>query len=171
MSRAMEALVVAGAAAVLVVGATVGVSLAFSSPEPVAAEETCEARTVAAGEVLSSNLLMVHVYNTSQRAGLANRVKINLERRGFLGGVAQNNPGALTSRNVTVLTTDPDDPRVQLVARQFRGKVAFAAADFELEDGVSLLLGSNYQGLRKKAGTKVKAARDVSVCVPTITLP
>ena len=42
-------------------------------------------RTIAEGEVLSSNLLMVHVYNASKRAGLANRVKINLERRGFLG--------------------------------------------------------------------------------------
>ncbi|GAA3537395.1 hypothetical protein AFL01nite_12080 [Aeromicrobium flavum] len=135
-----------------------------------AEEATCEIKKVARGEVLSSNLVMVHVYNSSKRAGIANRVKINLERRGFLGGVAKNNPGRVKVKNVTVLAPDPDDPRVKLVAQQFKGKVAKAAPDFETEDGISVLIGPDYKGL-KKAKTKVKASRDVSVCVPAITLP
>lgn len=170
MSKTIERLVVAGAAGVFVLGTWTGVNLAFSSPEPVAAEPTCEIKKVAKGDVLSSNLVMVHVYNASKRAGIANRVKINLERRGFLGGLAQNNPGRLPSRNVTVLTRDPKDPRVRLVARQFKGKVDTVTPDFELEDGVAILIGPNYKGLRK-AKTKMRSTADVSVCVPTITLP
>lgn len=170
MSKTIERLVVAGAASVFVVGTWAGVNLALSGPDTVAAESTCETKTVAKGEVLSSNLVMVHVYNASRRAGIANRVKINLERRGFLGGVAKNNPGRLRARTVTILTRDPKDPRVKLVARQFKGKVTTVTPDFELEDGVSVLIGPDYKGLRK-AGTKLRATEAVTVCVPSITLP
>jgi len=170
MSKTVERLVVLGTAGVFVAGTALGFNLAFSDPEPVAAEAGCEVKDIAKGEVLTSNLVMVHVYNASQRAGIANRVKINLERRGFLGGVAQNNPGKLKAKNVIVLTSDPTDPRAKLVARQFKGKVIFKGADFETEDGVSVLIGPDYAGL-KKADTKITAGRGVSVCVPTITLP
>lgn len=169
-NKLIQAAVVAGAAGVFVGGTMLGVSLAFDQPEPVAEEATCEVRTVKQGEVLSSNLVMVHVYNSSRRAGIANRTKINLERRGFLGGQASNNPGNLDSKNVTVLTQDPKDPRARLVGAQFKGKVAYVAPDFEPEDGVSILIGSDYKGL-KKARTKIKASQDVSVCVPSIVLP
>ncbi|MFS0885919.1 LytR C-terminal domain-containing protein [Aeromicrobium sp. 179-A 4D2 NHS] len=170
MSKSTERLVVAGAVGVFVAGTLLGANLVMAEPEPVAEEATCEVRTIAQGQALSSNLVMVHVYNGSKRAGLANRVKINLERRGFLGGVAQNNPGRLTPKNVAVLTDDPQDPRVRLVAAQFKGKVQRIKADFPVEDGVSVLVGSNYQGL-KKAGTQLRANRAVKVCVPTIELP
>nr|WP_230081549.1 LytR C-terminal domain-containing protein [Aeromicrobium senzhongii] len=114
---------------------------------------------------------MVHVYNSSRRTGAANRVKINLERRGFLGGVAKNNPGKVRTKNVAILTNEPDDPRVRLVAAQFKGKVERVPADFETEDGISILIGPKYAGLNKDASTKIEAGRDVSVCVPAITLP
>ncbi len=169
-SKAIQALVVTGAAGVFIGGTMLGVSLAFDSPEPVAEEAACETRVIKQGEVLSSNLVMVHVYNASNRAGLANRVKINLERRGFLGGQASNNPGKLKAKNLTVLVQDAKDPRARLVGAQFKGKVDYMAPDFEAEDGISILVGPDYQGL-KKANTKIKAGRDVSVCVPSITLP
>lgn len=171
MSRAIQWLVLAGAAAVFVVGTGLGLSLATSSPEPVEQQEAaCTRERIAAGELLTSNLVMVHVYNASRRAGLATRVKINLERRGFLGGVAENNPGAVKARNVTILTDDPNDPRVKLVAVQFRGKVVTAQPDFELEDGVSVLVGSDYEGLKKKAQTRTKVSQPVTVCKPTVEL-
>jgi len=170
MSKTAERLVVLGAVGVFVAGSGLGVKLLTAEPEAVAEEPACEVRQIAQGEELSSNLVMVHVYNASKRAGLANRVKINLERRGFLGGVAQNNPGKLTPKNVAVLTDDPQDPRVRLVAAQFKGKVARRPADFPTEDGITVLIGSDYQGL-KKANTKLKANRALEVCVPAITLP
>lgn len=166
----MERLVVAGAVGVFVGGAFLGVNLAFSEPESVAEEPACEVRQIAPGEVLSSNLIMVDVYNASQRAGLANRVKINLERRGFLGGVTKNNPGKLAPRNVAVLTTDPQDPRAKLVAVQFKGKVRRVEADFPMENDIAVLVGPDYSGF-KQARTKLRTDREVTVCVPAITLP
>lgn len=173
MSKAIERLVVAGAVGVFIVGTGLGVNLAFSEPPAVESQdETCETKSVATGEQLTSNLVMVHVYNTSARAGLANRVKINLERRGFLGGMASNNPGKIAAKNVTILTKDPGDPTVKLVALQFKGKVATAAPDFATEEnGVSILIGPDYAGLKKGAKTALKVGQDVAVCVPTVTLP
>ncbi|MCD9154268.1 LytR C-terminal domain-containing protein [Aeromicrobium duanguangcaii] len=171
MNKAAQRLVVMAAAGIFVMGTMLGIKLSFASPESVADEPACEIKKVARGEVLSSNLVMVHVYNSSRRTGAANRVKINLERKGFLGGVAKNNPGKVRTKNVTVLTTDPDDPRVRLVAAQFEGKVERVPADFEMEDGISILIGPKYEGLKKDSNTKIKAGRDVSVCVPAITLP
>ena len=70
---------------VFVVGMFVGFKLLTASADTFDAAPTCENRTVAEGEKLTSNLVTVNVYNASQRAGLANRVGINLQRRGFLG--------------------------------------------------------------------------------------
>ncbi|MBC9227083.1 hypothetical protein GL325_12170 [Aeromicrobium sp. 636] len=171
MNKAAQRLVVLAAAGIFVMGTLLGIRLSFASPEPVSEEAACEIKKVARGEVLSSNLVMVHVYNSSRRTGAANRVKINLERRGFLGGVAKNNPGKVRTKNVAILTNEPDDPRVRLVAAQFKGKVERVPADFETEDGISILIGPKYAGLNKDASTKIEAGRDVSVCVPAITLP
>ena len=171
MSKSAERLVILGAVGVFVAGSVLGMRLVVSQPEAVAEEPACEVRNIAQGQDLSSNLVMVHVYNGSKRAGLANRVKINLERKGFLGGVAQNNPGRLKPKNVAVLTNDPEDPRVRLVAAQFKGKVERRPADFRTEDGISVLIGTDYEGLKKGTATSLKANRAVEVCVPTITLP
>lgn len=172
MSKVVEALVITGAAGVFVAGSVIGLNLALASPDTsAAAEPTCDLKRIAPGEELTSNLVMVHVYNAGGREGLANRVKINLERRDFLGGVAKNNPGQVATDNVTVLTSDPGDPRVTLVAQQFKGKVATAAPDFELEDGVSILVGRDYAGLDKEAANRIVVDREVTVCVPSVTLP
>lgn len=170
MSKSMERLVVAGAVGVFIGGAFLGVNLAFSEPESVAEEPACEVREIAPGEVLSSNLVMVDVYNASQRAGLANRVKINLERRGFLGGVTKNNPGKLSPKNVAVLSADPQDPRAKLVAAQFKGKVQRIKPDFVVDNDISVLVGPDYSGFRD-ARTKLRTDTAVTVCVPAITLP
>lgn len=170
MSKTTERLVVAGAAAVFVGGGLLGANLAFSQPEPVSQEESCEVRQIQPGEVLSSNLVMVDVYNASQRAGLANRVKINLERRGFLGGVTQNNPGKISPKNLAVLAADPQDPRAKLIAAQFKGKVQRVKPDFTMQNDLAVLVGPDYSGF-KKARTKLRTNVPVTVCVPTITIP
>lgn len=172
MSAAVGRLVLAGAVGVFVVGTGLGARLAFSSGAPPEPEATCEVKRIETGENLTSNLVTVHVFNASKQQGLANRVRTNLERRAFLGGLAQNNPGAIKASNVTVLTSDPSDPQVRLVAAQFNGKVATAPADFATEkEGVSLLVGTDFKGLKKDAPTAIKVDRPVSVCLPTVTLP
>ena len=141
MTKPRDLLVVGGAAFVFVVGTGLGMKLAFSAPDAAPAEPTCRVVRVERGKPLTSNLVVVNVYNTSDRAGLANRVKINLEQRGFLGGSTGNNPGAIKATNVTILATDPADPKVKLVSLQFKGKVDVISPDFELNDGVTVLLG------------------------------
>lgn len=171
MSRFGQHLVVLAAGLVFVAGMLVGVKLLFADPPPPPEKPLCEPRTVQVGEKLTSNLVMVNVYNAGKKAGLANRVRINLERNGFLGGVTANNPGEVKASNVTILTKDPKNPKVVLLAQQFKGKVAYAEADFELETGLSVIVGSKFKGVNEKAKREVTLKVPVQVCVPTIELP
>jgi len=164
----------ATSAVVLVIGALVGFQLLTASADTTVDNTTCEDRTVAKGEPVTSNLVQVNVFNASERSGLANRVTINLQRKGFLGGKVANNESAVKTRAVTILTTDKDDPRVRLVAQQFRDKVEYAEPDIALEDGVTVIVGDSYDtknGIDDDAGTEVKSDRELTVCILTAPLP
>lgn len=160
------------AAVLLFVGGTaLGVKLTIAAPETRETTPSCETTIVKAGEKLTPNLVTVNVFNSSRTAGLANRVLINLQRRGFLGGEIGNSTSAAKVSSVTILTNDPKDPQVVLIAAQFKGKVAYAEPDVTTDSGISILVGKNYAGLKKKAAESVTASRDVSVCLPTVNLP
>lgn len=161
-----------GAAALTFAGATaVGVNLLFASADTSQEEsETCETQVIAAGEPVQSSMVTVNIFNASNAAGLANRVRINLEGKGFLGGRIGNSESEVPADNVTILTNGQDDPTVQLVAQQFNGEVQFAEPDITLDDGVTVILGPNYQDLRGDAPTEIPASQETTVCVPTIDL-
>lgn len=152
-------------------GLALGVKLLTASADTATAAPTCADRTVAAGHKLTSNLVTVNVYNASKVSGLANRVTINLQRKGFLGGEIGNNTSATTPRAVTILTNDRNDPQVELVAAQFSDKVKFAKPDITVKSGVVVLVGDDYTGLKKKAKSSVTASQAVTICVPTVQLP
>lgn len=159
------------AVAVFVVGTIIGVRLLIAgteAPEPTA---TCRASVVEAGDKLNSNLVRVNVLNASSRSGLANRVTINLQTNGFRGGDIGNSTSKTEPRRVAILTSDKKDPRVRLVAAQFRDKVTYAEPDIDVKSGVTVVVGDDYSGLKKKARTAVKAKRDVQVCKPILPLP
>ncbi len=134
-------------------------------PEP-PAPPTCEARTVAAGEELTSNLVTVNVFNASKRSGLANRLNINLQRNGFLGGQIGNSTSGAKQAAITILTNDPKDPRVKLVAAQFQDKVAYAVPDIAVKEGVVIVVGDAFTKLKGKPVLGIKAETDVTTCVP-----
>ncbi|EFQ81965.1 hypothetical protein HMPREF0063_12872 [Aeromicrobium marinum DSM 15272] len=159
-------------AAVLVMGAGVllGVRMLTSAGEAQVAAPTCTDRAVATGEPLTPNLVQVNVLNASGREGQANRVTINLQRRGFLEGAIANSTSAVEVPNVTILTSDPEDPRVQLVAQQFVGEIAYAEPDIPVEDGVTVIIGDGYQDLNPEAPTEIVSTRDLAICVPIIDL-
>ena len=166
MSRRMiSALTVLGSAAVFVIALLVGLSLVTSEPDTQAAGPTCEDRQVAAGEALTANLVKVNVLNASGREGLANRVSINLQRKGFLAGTVSNSTSELEVPTVAILTTDPTDPRVQLVALQVPG-AQILEPDIELEEGVTVILGPGYGAIDDAAPTEVPSDRDLTFCVP-----
>jgi hypothetical protein len=171
MTRAYRVLALVVAAAIFAFGGVTGVRLLTSSADTADPAPTCTTKTVKKGERLDSNFVTVNVFNASNRSGLANRVTINLQANGFLGGTISNNESATKPRRVAILTDDPDDPRVRLVARQFKDKVAYRKPDITVDSGVIVIVGDDYSGLRSKAPTRITSDRDISACVPHVALP
>lgn len=170
MSRQMTStLTVLGSVALLLIALLVGFRLITSDADTQAAAPTCEDRQVAAGEALTANLVKVNVLNASGREGLANRVSINLQRKGFLEGKVANSTSELEVPAVAILTDDPTDPRVQLVALQVPGAQVLEP-DIELEEGVTVVLGPEYGSIDEAAPTEVPSDRELSFCVPIAAL-
>lgn len=171
MTRAYRALTLVVAAGVFVFGGVVGFRLLTSSADTADPAPTCTPKTIAKGAQLNSNAVTVNVFNASNRFGLANRVTINLQTNGFVGGTIANSESAVKPSRVAILTDDPKDPRVRLVARQFKDKVAYRTPDVTVDSGIIVIVGDNYSGLRSKAPTRITTDRDITVCVPTVPLP
>lgn len=175
MSFARTSTVLLVAALVFVVGLFVGFRLLTAKADTAdAAPPTCTNRTIAEGDKLTSNLVKVNVYNASTRSGLANRLTINLQRKNFLGGTIGNSTSAAKPRNIAILTDDKDDPRVRLVAAQLKGEVAYEKPDIQVDGGVTVVVGDDYDdkgAVKKKAPTTVKSDRPITVCVTTVELP
>jgi hypothetical protein len=171
MTRAYQVLTLTVAAAIFAFGGITGFRLLTSSADTADPAPTCTTKTVAKGEPLDSNLVTVNVFNASTRSGLANRVTINLQSNGFLGGTIGNNESATKPRRVAILTDDPRDPRVRLVAQQFKDEVAFRKPDISVSSGVIVIVGDDYSGLRSEAPKKITSDREITACVPHVALP
>jgi hypothetical protein len=171
MSGAYRALTLVVLAGIFVFGGITGFRLLTTSADTADPAPTCTNRTVKKGAALDSNVVKVNVFNASNRSGLANRVTINLQTNGFLGGTIGNNESATKPNRVAILTEDPTDPRVRLVARQFKNKVDYRKPDVTVGSGVIVIVGDDYAGLRSEAPTRITTDRDITVCVPTVPLP
>lgn len=165
------ALTLAVAVAVFLIGGFLGVRLLTSKPDDVVATPTCKSSVVQTGSELNSNAVRVNVFNASARSGLANRVLINLQANGFLGGQIGNSESATKPQRVAILTDDPEDPRVKLVAAQFKDDVEFAPADISVEEGVIVVIGDDYRGLKPEPTTAIKTDRNIKICTPVIPVP
>ena len=159
-----------GSVVVFVVGLVLGVQMLIAKPPQAPEAATCEPRSVAEGEPLTSNLVTVNVFNASKTSGLANRVNINLQRNGFLGGQVGNSSSAAKPAPVTILTNDVKDPRVKLVAAQFQDKVAYAVPDVTVKEGVVIVIGDGFTKLKGKAARSIVADKAVTTCVPIVQL-
>ena len=167
MSRTHRGSTIFASIIVLVLGVFVGIKLLTASADTFEAAPTCENRTINKGDKLTSNLVTVNVYNASQRAGLANRVAINLQRRGFLAGTVANSTSEVKPGTAAILTDDRDDPRVKIVAEQFDG-VEFAEPDIHISDGVTVIVGDGYKDLVKGASSEIESNRPITVCIPAV---
>lgn len=170
MSRGAGALTLLVAAIVFVVGGITGLRLLTASTGSAEAVPTCRDTVVRTGDELASNQVRVNVFNASNRSGLANRALIDLQANGFLSGEIGNSTSTTTPRTVTILTKDRRDPRVRLVAAQFRNKVSYAEPDVTVGEGIVVLVGNKYTGIKKSAISTIKTDRDIPVCEP-VTLP
>ncbi|MBC7593836.1 MAG: LytR C-terminal domain-containing protein [Kineosporiaceae bacterium] len=168
MNRPTAQLTLAAVVVVFLASTAYGVKLVTAPVATTAAGPTCEARTVKAGENVTPNLVKVNVFNASQRSGLANRVNINLQRRGFLGGKIGNDTGGIATKTVTIITSDRADPQVKLLAAQFKDKARYAAPKDTLGSGVTIIVGDGYSGLASKASRSVKSDRTLQFCLPIV---
>lgn len=159
---------------VFIAGGAMGFSMLTSSADTAVPAPTCAPRTIEPGEDVTPNLVTVNVYNASRTAGLANRVSVLLQRRGFLTGTVANNPTDVETNNIVILASDESDPRVAVVEAQFSGKVTIQPPPPTLDpDGVSVLVGRNYatKGLSKKGEeAKAEADRRIDVCLPILPI-
>lgn len=147
-------------------GSFLGFQLLTSTASTVVVGPTCEDRTVAEGETLTTNFVTVNVYNSGQRSGIANRAHINLQRNGFLAGEIGNSPGDVEAKAVTILTDDQEAPAVRLVAAQFKNDVEYVEPVTTLEDGVTIVLGDDFNGLEDEPARETVVEEAVSFCVP-----
>ena len=155
---------------VLVAGVLVGFRLLTAEAETITASPTCEERTIPAGEAITPNLVKVDVYNASRRAGLANRLSINLQRRNFLPGEVGNSTSSVVPGTIIILSDDPQDPRVRLLQAHFRQSRVVPPDVPVSDDAITVLVGDDFGSLGADVRT-VENDRDLTVCIPTVTTP
>jgi len=145
-------------------GATVWGWTALTRPFPVSEEQPiCEDMEVTAGSTVSRDQVVVSVFNGSTRNGLAGATRDLLVERDFVPGDTGNAP---TRTDTTlVLSSDPENPAVRLVARQFKG--AKVAPGDPLGVGVVVVVGESFDGLRRKQVKAVEAKTDATYCHAT----
>lgn len=137
----------------------------FDQPvdNPFAEKPPCETEQVAGS--LSRRQVLVNVFNASGREDLAATTLRDLGKTGFSRGTAANAPSKLRVDSVLVVDPQPGSPQVRLVREQFRGEVRVRRSG-DLAQGVDVVLGEGYSGLRKDAPRSVRVQGEQEVCVP-----
>ena len=137
-----------------------------AAPRGARAEEEvplCVDTDVSAGTTVSRDEVVVSVFNGSARTGLAGSTRDRLVRRGFVAGDTGNAPSK--SDATLIISSDPENPAVQLVKRQFKGaKVVAGEGGEPLGLGVVVVVGEGFQKLRGKQVTSVESVADASFC-------
>ncbi|QWC86654.1 LytR C-terminal domain-containing protein [Nocardioidaceae bacterium] len=126
-------------------------------------EQVCE--TVPGGSQLSTDQVVVSVYNASDRSGFASTTLTRLERRGFQPGSVGNAPTGTSVRRVEVWAQDVDDPAAQLVARQFGRRTEVVQKTEPLGPGPDVVLGPRARKL-KKAPRQITVDETRTECRP-----
>lgn len=143
-----------------------GFNLLTATSETVTAPApTCQNTTIAAGDKVTPNLVRVNVYNAGVQSGLANRVHLGLQRTGFLAGDIGNSPEKVDVKTVTILTDNKEAADVKLVAQQFKNKVVYKTPTTNLSRGVTIVIGNDFKGLKKKPPRSVTTKEDLTVCL------
>lgn len=137
--------------------------LTATPDEDVAYAPTCTEKTIKAGEDLPASMVEVDVFNGGDREGLAGTLSSALQERGFRQGSVANSQSAITPSDVTILTNDESDPRVELLKEQFED-VDVRVPDYPTGSAVAILVGDDFEALSPEAPTSIKASKDVTVC-------
>ncbi|WP_182525394.1 LytR C-terminal domain-containing protein [Nocardioides dongkuii] len=138
---------------------------ATTAPLPKSAEvAACEPTTVAAGEKVYPDQVVVSVLNAGSREGLAGRTMQLLVDEGFVEGRSTNAPKRTDVPFAEVWAEDPRSPAARLVASRL-GKNVEVVRPRVVEPGVVVVVGDEFKKLAK--GRKAVAAdTETTVCMP-----
>jgi LytR cell envelope-related transcriptional attenuator len=127
----------------------------------------CSDTTVAAGTDVFRDQVAVSVFNGSSRSGLAGATLELLQERGFVGADTGNAPQPVAG--VQIWATDPENPAVRLVKRQFRKARVVPGTEVDGEPlgrGVVVVLGQSFTSLRDQEVESVTATTEARFCSP-----
>jgi hypothetical protein len=115
------------------------------------------------GLKFKSKHIVVNVYNAGDISGLADQTLNALVGRGFRAGTADNAPGGVSATNVTIVTDERQAPQVQLVASQFKGRVAYATGP-ALAAGIDIVVGNDFVGTNTNAKKYLTLHKPLRTC-------
>ncbi|MDT0200495.1 LytR C-terminal domain-containing protein [Nocardioides sp. AE5] len=127
----------------------------------------CEWRTVSAGSRVRPADVVVSVYNSSKRTGLASKTMSSLMDRGF-GRGSSGNVDAPDVPKVEVWASSANDPAAQLVATHFGSHVPINTSHPEVADSVVVVLGPDYTRLARNPAEFAVAEHDTEICSPRL---
>lgn len=127
---------------------------------------SCVNRTIAAGNTLQPDQVVVNVYNAGTRVDLASSTLTDLARRGFRRGLATNAPGRIDVATIAILDRDKSTADVRLVRGQFQGRVPVERGPDLGARGIDVVVGDRYRGLTRPAPRTAPVRDDLTICVP-----
>lgn len=129
----------------------------------------CVDVTVAKGDRVTTEDVLVSVFNGSDRQGLAGATVAELQTRGFLPGETGNAKLVRgKGSGVQIWTDDRRSPAVDLVHRQF-ASATVVEQDKLPGEGVVVVMGDAFTQLRKPVVSSVKVNRESTYCQATGT--
>ncbi len=138
----------------------------LTSPFPTTEEApVCDDVTIAAGEPVTPESLVVNVVNAGERVGLAASTMNALETRGFARGSASDAADGTEVATVEIWSADPTSPAVRLVST-YLGKNVSVVDRTVSAPGITIVVGDKFQGVTK-GRKRIVPRQDTTVCAPT----
>lgn len=138
------------------------------APTVTTTDAPCTDRTVTAGSKVFPADVLVSVYNAGNQPGVANRTMTELLNRGFVRGETGNVDDADGVRFVQVWAEDPDNPAVELVARQFGSRTKIVPPPTaSLGPGVLVVVGDEFERFGRRLDS-VRVSSDATICSPPL---
>lgn len=127
----------------------------------------CADTTVKAGDTLPREMVTVTVLNASGTGGLAGKTMDALVARGFAQSAADDAPAGTVATGIQIWSTDPKNPAVELVRRQFR-KATVVDQSYPDAEGVVVVVGKNPTKLKANGPETIKVTASATVCTPIL---
>jgi hypothetical protein len=126
----------------------------------------CVQQSVAQGEKVFPQDLLVNVFNAGERNGLAGSLMKQLKDVGFTGGVTKNAPTNVKVAKVQIWSKHPKGPDT-LLLKSWLGPHTKVVSRGGQYPGLAVVVGDKFRGLAK--GEKsVRASAAATICSPPL---